>query len=371
VEALGSLAQYYRRSLGSSVDVIGVTGSNGKTTVREMIYHTLSYKRRGYSSPKNYNNQIGVPITLFGIDSDHDFAVVEMGSNAPGEIAGLSRIAEPDVAVITHVGASHLEGLKDIDGVSAEKVSIVTGLRQRGVVVCGTEHGPTLEKIRTLDKGVITFGLDESCDVYATDVKRIQGGIRFLTNDHCDILLPLLGLHNVRNALAALAVVRRLGMTTAEFARAIAEFRPVDRRMVPQEVNGITIIDDSYNANPVSMKAALEELTSRADAQRRVLVCGDMNELGDHSDKYHRELGRMVAASNIDLLFAVGESAALTARAALEAGMGWSNVQRIVGSKRLARLIKSMIHNGDVILVKGSRAMEMEKVVASLARWKG
>lgn len=369
--ALGELSRFYRRSLGKGITVIAVTGSNGKTTTREMIYHVLSKKRHGHRSPRSFNNHVGVPLTLLGLEPDHDFAVVEIGTSAPGEVAALARLAQPDVAVITSVGLSHLAGLKDVEHISLEKTSIVAGLDETGVIVCGTEHVPTLERVRALGNRMISFGLEEAADVRASNVRREQGCMRFETNDRVDIKLPMGGAHNVTNALAALAAVRRLGVTSAEFAQAMQDFTPVPQRMAYQQVNGITVIDDTYNANPSSMAAALAELVSHDEAPRRVMIVGDMAELGDASDELHRELGQRIAAANVDLLLAVGPQAAICANAALENGMGWAGVTRSVSSKRLARLVKSMIRKGDVILVKGSRAMEMEIVVASLLRFRG
>jgi UDP-N-acetylmuramoyl-tripeptide--D-alanyl-D-alanine ligase len=371
VEALGRLARFYRRNLLRSVRIIGVTGSNGKTTTRQMIYHVLSKHKKGYQSPKNFNNAIGVPLTIFGIDPDHEFAVVEIGTNHPGEVAALSRIIEPDIAVITHVGPTHLEGLRDVEGVSVEKVSIVAGLKEHGVIICGTDHEPTLEKVRALGHHLITFGLDEQADVSGRKVKQEWGKLSFETSDQCEVKLPIGGLHNVKNALAALAVTRRMGIANRDFAAAMADFEAVPGRMNYHHIKGITIIDDSYNANPVSMEAALAELDSHTGAGRRIFVCGDMCELGEASAEYHRKLGRSVKQSRVDILMTVGERGAITAQAALEAGMGRSSVQRSVSSKRLARLIKSMIRDEDVILVKGSHAMQMELVVQSLQRYRG
>lgn len=368
---LGRLARFYRRNLLRSVRVIGITGSNGKTTVREMIYHVLSKSKNGHRSPHNYNNQVGVPLTVFGVEPEHEFAVVEIGTNAPGEVAQLSRIVEPDTAVITNVGPGHLAGLKDIAGVSVEKISIVAGLKEHGTIICGMDHEPTLDRVRALDRNVITFGLQEDADVTCMDVRQESGRLRFLTKDRFEVQLPLVGLHNVINALAALAVVRRMGVSSQEFAAALRDFQPLPGRMNCRLVNGITIIDDSYNANPVSMNAALTELTRYQQARRRVFVCGDMCELGPSSQQYHETLGRAIAQSNVDLLFAVGPQAALTANAAMASGLGKSNVQRSINSKRLARLIKSMIRDDDVIMVKGSRAMQMELVVESLGRYRG
>lgn len=371
VEALGSLARFYRRQLLRSVRVIAVTGSNGKTTTREMIHHVLSKYKKGHRSPRNFNNAVGVPLTLFGIEPDHEFVVVEIGTNHRGEVAALARIVEPDIAVITHVGPTHLEGLGDIDGVSVEKVSIVAGLREHGVVVCGTEHEGTLERLRALGQPLITFGLDDGADICARKVLWQQGRLSFETSDGCRVAMQIGGIHNVKNALAALAVARRMGLTNQQVAEALGDFAAVEGRMCYHNVNDIIIIDDSYNANPASMDAALAELGRHRAAGRRIFVCGDMCELGDASDAYHRVLGEKIAAAPVDLLLTVGPQAALTANAALEGGMGKGSIQRAVSSKRLARLIKSMIRDEDVILVKGSRAMELELVVAALKRYRG
>jgi len=370
-EALGLLARFYRRNLLRSARIVGITGTNGKTTTREMIYWAMSRYKNGYRSPSNFNNDIGVPLTLLGIEPDHEFAVVEMGSNAPGEIAALSRIAEPDIAVITHVGPGHLEGLRDVDGVSREKVSITAGLKDHGVVICGLDHELTLDRIRAQGQHMISFGLVEKADVCAFDVQLEPGRIRFTTNDRTVVNVPIGGIHNVKNALAALAVCRRLGITSRQFADAMRQFQAVPGRMRTIDAKGITIIDDCYNANPASMTAAIKELSNYKAAGRRIIVVGDMYELGTDSERYHRELGREIAQSNIDVLYAVGPQAAWTAQAALQAGMGRADVQKSITSKRLARLIKSMLRDEDVILVKGSRAMKLELVVQALERYRG
>jgi UDP-N-acetylmuramoyl-tripeptide--D-alanyl-D-alanine ligase len=370
-EALGLLARFYRRNLLRSVRIAGITGTNGKTTTREMIYWAMSRYKSGYRSPSNFNNDIGVPLTLLGIEPDHEFAVVEMGSNAPGEIAALSRIVEPDIALITCVGPGHLEGLGDVDGVSVEKVSITTGLKDHGVVICGLDHETTLDRLRAQGQHLISFGLDESADVCALDVELDPGRIRFTTNDRAKVEVPIGGIHTVKNTLAALSVCRRLGITSQQFAEAIRQFQPVPGRMQRIDARGITIIDDCYNANPASMAAAMLELSNYTRAGRRILVVGDMYELGAESETYHCELGRAIAQSNIDVLYAVGPLAALTAQAALQAGMGRADVQKSITSKRLARLIKSMLRDEDVILVKGSRAMKLELVVQALQRYRG
>ncbi len=369
-KALGQLARHYRRSLGHGVMVIAVTGSNGKTTTREMIYHILSQHKKGHRSPKNFNNDIGVPLSIFGIEPDHDFVVLEIASNQPGEIAELSRIAEPDVSVITSIAPSHLDGFKNVDGVMSEKISIVSGMPDRGVVICSQDDPVLLERLKPQDRHLITFGFDVQADISVLEYDRSDSGMTFVTNDHCRVNLPVLGKHNVSNALAALATVRRMGLTSHDFANAMTNFQGVSQRMAVKQANGISVIDDSYNANPSSMAAALKELAYLKDVKRRVLIIGDMEDLGANAEEYHRQLGIEIANSNVDLLLAVGPKAAIAANTAIEHGMGLGSVQRSINSKRLARLVKSLLLDDDVVLVKGSRSMEMEKVVESLMRYR-
>jgi len=372
IEALGKIAKYYRRTLGCAVSVIGVTGSCGKTTTRSMIYHVLSQFKQGCQSPKNYNNNIGVPLTLLSVGRDDDFVVVEMGSNHPGEIAALSHIVEPDLAVITSVGPSHLEGLGSVSGVIDEKAAITAGMSPSGQVFCFNDKGLLIEKMRGLVQPVVSFSLEDCSDIFAKEIKRTVKGVRYVTNDNVKVKLHVDGRHNIANSLAALCVARRLGISSEAFAGAMATYSPPAGRMQRIKLDEIMLIDDTYNANPASVRAAVDTLSSMKQASRRILVLGDMNELGEASHNYHKLLGRYIASlGNIDMLFTVGAKAATIANEAINSGMRIGTVQRCVSSQRLARLIKTHIHNDDIVLVKGSRALEMEKVIVSLKRFKG
>ncbi len=362
IEALGRLARYYRSKMIGAVQVIAVTGSNGKTTVREMIHHTLSTKYKSSQSPKNFNNNIGVPLSILSVEHDQDFAVIELGTNSPGEIHYLSQIAQPDIAVITSIGPSHLEGLKSIDGVCAEKSSIVSGLKKGGTVICTASAPDAITRLKHSNVKIITFGLNRDSDVHAVNIKTdSDGSITFETNDRCRITLPIPGKHNVSNALAALAVCRKMDITTGQFADAIKSFNAVGGRLNVKKNGNITIIDDSYNANPASMEAALDVMDD-LEAARRIFCCGDMGELGSQSSQLHHTLGDTIALSKTDILITAGQLSRETADAAVDAGLSSSNVFSFDDANEAAVKLTDIAQPGDVILVKGSRMMQMEKI---------
>lgn len=366
VEALGKLARYYRSTMISAVELIAVTGSNGKTTTREMIHHVLSKSFKGSQSPKNYNNYIGAPLSILEIEHDHDFAVIELGTSSPGEINYLSKIVLSDIAVITSIGPSHLEGLKSIEGVSAEKASITSGLKDKGTIICNGIYANALAQFDSKRHKVITFGLDNQYHISATNITPDQrGGISFDTNDKCRIRLAIPGIHNVSNALAALAVCRRLDITTEEFAQAISDFNAVEGRLNIKLINGITVIDDSYNANPASMVAALSVLDYHP-GRRRIFCCGDMGELGSQSIELHESLGNDIANSKTDILITAGRLTRNTAEAAIKNGFATDRIYITENSEQAAKQLMEIITVGDIVLTKGSRSTHMEKIVDSI-----
>ena len=363
VEALGRLAKYYRSQMIGAVQIIAVTGSNGKTTVREMIHHVLSTKYKSSQSPRNFNNAIGVPLSLISVEHDQDYAVIELGTNAPGEIHYLSGIAQPDIAVITSVGPSHLEGLKSIDGVCAEKASIASGLKRGGTVVCCSSAPDAITRLQHGNYKIVTFGLNRESHVHAVNIKTgPDGNITFETNDRCTISLPIPGRHNVSNALAALAVCRRMDITTEEFAEAIKSFNAVGGRLNIQKIGEMTVIDDSYNANPASMAAALDVL-DELSGRRRIFCCGDMGELGELAKGHHHKLGDAIALSKTDILLTAGELSKETANAAVDAGLSRNDVFSFDNSEQAAVKLVEIARPDDIILVKGSRMMKMENIV--------
>ena len=363
VSALGRLAKYYRSEMISSVHIIAVTGSNGKTTTREMIHHVLAKKLNGCQSKKNFNNAIGCPLSILNIESKYDFAAIELGTSMPGEIHYLSSIVQPDIAVITSIGPSHLEGLNNLDGVCAEKASIVSGLKPGGTVICNGVCSDAIVRLEQDCRKVITFGFGDQYNISASDYKPDGiGGLSFVTNDRCSIRLPIPGRHNVTNALAALAVCRRLDISTEEFAKAISDFNAVGGRLNILLINGVTVIDDSYNANPASMTAALAVLDDQP-GKRKIFCCGDMGELGELSVELHKKLGEEVALSSADFLITAGEFSKHTAKAAVEYGLSERNVISTDTSEEAADKLAEILQQGDVVLAKGSRSAKMEKIV--------
>jgi UDP-N-acetylmuramoyl-tripeptide--D-alanyl-D-alanine ligase len=348
--------------------VVAVTGSNGKTTVKRMIHHVLAGRLVGSCSPKSYNNQIGVPLTLLGVRPADDYVVCEVGSNAPGEVAALGRLCRPALAVITSVGPTHLERLLSVEGVAVEKASLLGELAGEGIgVVCGPggagEGAAALNKaIRAHGRPVIRFGEGEGCQVRLTAYEPRPGGARFEVNGHFRVDLAVPGRHNALNALAAMTVAQRFGIDLEEAGEALADFEPAEMRLQPVAAGSVTILNDAYNANPASMSAAAEVLAEHS-ARRRVFVAGDMLELGADSPRLHRQTGRRIAQGGVDLLIAVGAMGRYVAEGAAEGG---SRAEAFASVEEAAGAVPGLLRPGDVVLLKGSRGMAMERLVAPI-----
>lgn len=364
--ALGRLAAFHRRQVRASV--IGVTGSNGKTTTKEMIHHVLSGRRRGTAAPKSFNNAIGVPLTLLAVDPDDDYVVVEIGSNAPGEVAELARLAAPDIGVITSVSETHLDKLGSLEGVAREKASLVEHIREGGRAVITGESTLLDREVRTRCPRTVrrvTFGFGEDLDLRAADIEIGVGTIGFRVNDGAAVTLPMPGRHNVINALATIAVAEEFTIGVEEAAERLADFRLPSMRLEVHRWGEVTLINDAYNANPASMAAALDVLVQWPDARRRVFVAGDMRELGEVSQAKHEELGRRVAAANIDVLMAVGEFAETVAKSARKAN-GRIEIEIADDTASAAGRLGGLIRAGDVVMLKGSRAVGLEVLAGAI-----
>lgn len=367
--ALGDLARWYRGRLG--VPVLGITGSCGKTTTKNAVMELLSGQRRVTGSPASYNNDVGVPHTLLLADEDTEVVVVEMGTSAPGEIAGLCRIASPTCAVITNVGAAHLEGLKSVEGVAREKGALAGAVPEGGFVVLNADcpWTPVLEDMTCAR--VVTFGIDGTGDLSASDVWFHPGGTTFALDGPAaggrrEVTSPLLGLHNVQNLLAALAACLELGASLDGCLSAVERLRDGKRRMERREVGGLTLLDDTYNANPASARASVRVLAGLHGHARRVLVLGDMRELGGRAAAEHRAIGEVAAGAGLDLLFLVGELTRETAEGALAGGMPADAVVHLGDLESAAAALPGLLRPGDVVLIKGSRASGLDRLVTRL-----
>ncbi len=361
--ALGRLAAYHRRQVPATV--IAVTGSNGKTTTKEMIHQVLSGRRRGRGAPKSFNNAIGVPLTLLSVEPDDDYVVVEIGSSAPGEVAALARLASPDIGVITSVAETHLEQLGDLDGVAAEKASLGENLREGGVLIVNGESDVLAAKLRRRRRRgprLVRYGRCDGVELRATRLSASGQGVSFRVNDGERVDLPIPGEHNVLNALAAVGVARELGVHVSEAAARLAAFQPPSMRLEVHRWGAVTLINDAYNANPASMASALEVLSGWDGAARRVFVSGEMRELGDVARLKHQELGRRIAEAGVDVLVAVGGHAETVARATLRVAPTVA-VTTAADTDAASRSLDELIRPGDVVLLKGSRAVGLEALV--------
>jgi UDP-N-acetylmuramoyl-tripeptide--D-alanyl-D-alanine ligase len=362
IKALGDFAAEFRRLM--NFKVVAITGSVGKTTVRKIVYHVLSQRYRAYQSPKNFNNQIGVPLTILGADTKHEIVVAELGTNHPGEIAYLTAIAQPNIAVVTSVHPAHLEGFDDVDAIAKEKLSISQGLTADGVLIINS--AVSLRPAGRFAK-ILTFGKSDSSDFRAKDISLDGPASRFII-DGVEILLPLPGPGNIENALAAWAVCSRLGISIGDFAKAVKTLSAVPMRAEITHIGTLTVLNDCYNANPASMKNALDILANLASKENRraVFICGDMAELGRQTNALHAELGVAVAAAGVRLLLTVGESAKLVAQSAKDAAKYDLQTKSFTDALSACNNLTKFIENYDIVLVKGSRINKLELTVEKL-----
>jgi UDP-N-acetylmuramoyl-tripeptide--D-alanyl-D-alanine ligase len=356
--ALGDIARFHRSRF--DVPVIGVTGSCGKTTTKEMLRLVLG--RHVVASPASFNNHVGVPLTLLQMDRTTEACVVEIGTNAPGEIATLAGIARPTVGVVTNVEEAHLEGLGSVRGVMREKSALLRALPADGAAIVNADNYYCREMTEQAPGYLVTYGTWEDADVYGSKPRVTPDGIAFDLYGRMPFEVPALGIHNVHNALAAIAVGLWLGRAPEEIRAAFSRYVAPDMRMSRVEVADVTLINDAYNANPRSMEAAVVELAARPAVGRRVAVVGDMLELGDQTERCHRELGRKIANAHVDLLWAVGPKSALVAEEARKGGLGDDRVHHhaTVEDALLSPPIDPRA--GDAWLFKASRGMALERV---------
>jgi UDP-N-acetylmuramoyl-tripeptide--D-alanyl-D-alanine ligase len=369
--ALGALAAGHRA--GFRGPVVGITGSNGKTTTKEMCAAILSVGAPCLKNEGNLNNQFGLPLTLLRRDERDRRIVVEIGMNHRGEVAALAAIARPTVGVLTNVGTAHIEYLGSQDEIAREKGDLLASLPADGTAVVNADDPRAAAQADRSHARVVRFGRGPDADVRAEHVSE-RDGRGFALELHSPqgrtaVEVAGVGEIAIQNALAAAAAALAAGATLDQVAAGLAAHRPVRGRMERRDLPGdIVVLDDTYNANPQSMEAALQSLARAKGEHRGLVVVGDMGELGEASAEAHARVGRRAAALGLDGLFALGEHAEGVAAAALEAGMPPECVHVDSDHAGLAAQLRSVLRRGDWILVKGSRAMQMERVVEELAR---
>ena len=366
-KALQQIGRYYRNRL--SLPLVGVTGSVGKTTTREMIAAALSGGFRVFKTPGNHNSQIGVPITMTEISSQDQIGVIELGMSEPGELTIIAQIAQINMAVITNIGITHIEQLGSQENIYKEKMTIQDGLKEGGILFLNGDD-PML-KVSHAKSGceTIYYGTGENSQYRAEEICRKNGYASFLAN--CDgrkipVTLQVPGAHQVLNAMAALAVADKNGVPLVAAAEKLAEFGGFKNRQQIAEKNGVTVIDDTYNASPVSMKAGLEVLEAKAKG-RRIAVLADMKELGPDSAKFHYEVGSWMKSHPVDVLFTYGELALQIEKGAKRAGMKAEYLHFDENQKEaMVDALKAKLQTGDCVLLKGSNSMRLGEVAAKL-----
>ena len=369
-DALGRIAALHRQRV--SCRVVAITGSNGKTTTKEMLAAILATKYRTLRPHGSFNNDIGVPLTVLRLERDTEAAVFEIEMNELGGTERLARICRPEVGVITNIGDTHLEFMSDRQGVAQEKAELLQVLPRTGTAVLNADDDIVMAiGDRYAPSGRLTFGLDREADVFATDIRDAGlAGMEFRLQGEHVVRLPVPGRHNVANCLAACAAAHALNMDFEAMLEAIAEFQPPPMRLRVLRLGSVTLVEDCYNANPQSVRAALQVLRESAPVECRIAFLGDMLELGAASAAQHETLGRELA-SVVNRLVLVGPMGKRTAAAALDAGLSASSVRWFETSGQARDALFDLVRLGDTILVKGSRAMAMELVSQEIAKHYG
>jgi len=365
--ALQELARQYRKQL--DVKVVGITGSNGKTTTKDMTTSLLSLKYKVQKTEGNLNNHIGLPLTVLSLREDTEVAVLEMGMSGRGEIAFLTKLACPDAVVITNIGESHLLDLGSREAIAEAKLEILEGLKEGGLAVLHGDEPLLMERIDQLKGNVQlqTFGRNETNDLYLTEIDQLNQGSRFRINASNEIFeLPVLGTHNTMNALAAMLIARYFSIPFADMKQGLKNVKLTNMRMeLVEGKHGEKIINDAYNASPTSVMAAIELVANLQGYERRILVLGDMLELGPQEEQYHLQVGAGLDKEKIDFLFAYGELGSHIAKAAKNV-LGDQRVFSFLDKRELIQELKRHVDDKTLILVKASRGMKLEEVVKAL-----
>lgn len=359
IMAMGSIASLIRRK--ADIPVVCVTGTNGKTTVKDMLSSILSRRYRILVSKKSYNNIIGLSLTMFELGEKDEIAVLEVGTNAPGEIASLSEIARPNMAVITNIGEGHLEAFHDKESVFLEKTSLLDFVPPTGCIFLNKDD-ELLGRVSPQGVTKKFYGTKEGSDFRITEIEKEKCGFSFLVNGR-KFTLPLEGVHNVYNAASAVAVSEYFGIEEDDIKEALQEVTLPGMRIEKVKAGEVLFINDSYNANPSSFESALEVLETTPSEGAKGVVAGDMLELGTRSEELHKRIGSEIASKRVDFLIALGSFAKSTLAGAIEAGMDSGRVHFASSHEEAAEITREMTDSGSVVLLKGSRKTRMEEVL--------
>jgi UDP-N-acetylmuramoyl-tripeptide--D-alanyl-D-alanine ligase len=361
LQAYQMLAANYRRSL--ALKVLAITGSNGKTSTKDFAASVLARRFRVTKTEGNFNNHVGLPRTILEATSEDEVAVWELGMNHPGEIAALSKIAAPDAAIITNIGVAHIEFMGSREAIAAEKGALAEAIEPQGTLILNADD-PFSEGISARTRAKVVFAGTTRGAVQAIEIRQSAEGSEFTIVEgahRCRAQLPVAGSHMVQNALLAVAAGRAFGLSIEECAAGLAAAPLTKARLQIKEIGGVQFLDDSYNANPDSMKAALRTLIELDAEGKRIAVLGEMRELGTESERGHREIGEIAATLGVNQLITIGDAAELIAEGARTAGLDKVSSARSTGEA--AKLLGEIAEPGDLVLIKGSRAARTEEVI--------
>jgi UDP-N-acetylmuramoyl-tripeptide--D-alanyl-D-alanine ligase len=368
LEALQRFAANYRQLL--SVRTIGVTGSSGKTSTKELIASMLRTRFKTKATEGNLNNHIGVPLTLIRLDEDDEYGVVEMGMNHPGELAPLVKMTAPEIGVISSIGPAHIEFFADQAAIAAEKAELIAALPPEGLAVLNADDAWSRRIAGRTNARVVWVGDHTDSTWRAEDLQVATDSLSFRLRHNGSaamVRLPVVNRVMVANALLAAAVGRECGLTMDEIARGLEAVQLPGARMQVLNAHGAWIINDAYNANPDSMKAALTALSEFPGATRRLAVLGSMGELGRHATELHREIGEFAAQRDLAFLIAVGPHAESYAKGAMSAGLGHNQIVAALDAEEATVALRPLLREGDAVLVKGSHFMGLERLVAAIS----
>jgi UDP-N-acetylmuramoyl-tripeptide--D-alanyl-D-alanine ligase len=369
LEALQELARKYRKEL--QVKVVGITGSNGKTTTKDMTAGLLSIQYKVQKTEGNYNNHIGLPLTVLGLREETEIAVLEMGMSGKGEIEFLTKLARPDAVVITNIGESHLLDLGSREGIAEAKLEILKGLHDGGLAVLHGDEPLLMERIHRAQGNVQiqTFGRNETNYLYPTEIRQLDKGNQFTINaSDISFELPVLGTHNILNALASMLIAKYFSIPFEKMNEGLSGIKLTNMRMeLVEGKHGEKIINDAYNASPTSMMAAVELVSNLQGYERKILVLGDMLELGPQEEQYHLQIGEGLNAGQIDLVFTYGKLGGYIAEGA-RAVLGEQRVYAFTDKTELIQELEQHVSEQTLVLVKASRGMKLEEIVTSLQK---